>query len=539
MLDQNSLNSFIDVNEEYFSLSDISTQEVSEGLDSTNNFSILADTIANDTRATATKRLYNSTKTIQINDSIGAGDVFDWYNFQITSQANHTFSIGGLLGDSTVELYNDRNLLLHTGVFDSTTSTFTFEKELITGNYYLKIGNISVNNYDYTITLSSTPINLSWSTQTGYGFVDAAAAVAKATNSLPFPNVPNLGGRKNFLDTVKAPEVWAKGYTGKGVVVAVLDTGVDINHTEFAGQIWTNEKEIAGNGIDDDANGYIDDVNGWDFINRDNLPLDDNSHGTHVAGIIDQVAPDVKIMPVKVMNNSGFGGISGIAWGIRYAVENGANIINLSLGSTFYTNTLRSALIYATSKGVLVTMAAGNNGTATPIYPAAFANEYGIAVGAYTSWSNKSGSVPLDYVVAPGNGIYSTIPNNRWGNKSGTSMAAPVVAGIAALLKSANSSFTPTQIEDFITTTAANRTISKPSAPLPTVIPPTNAVASINSIENTTLVSSSPNRNIMTFLQFSTTQQNRFEEFKNSLEEYDPLTGQRKDIFARSKKSLK
>lgn len=537
MLEQTLINSFIDVNEKNFILSDISTQEVSESLDY--DFSISADTIANDTKATATKRLYNSTKTIQIDDSIGAGDSLDWYNFQITSQANHTFNISGLLEDSTVELYNDRDLLLHTGVYDSTNSVFRFEKELITGNYYLKIGNNSVNNYNYSITLSSTPIDLSWSTQTGYGFVNAAAAVQKATNSLPFPNVTNLGGRKNFLDQIKAPEVWAQGYTGKGVVVAVLDTGVDINHTEFSGQIWTNKNEIAGNGVDDDKNGYIDDVNGWDFINRDNSPLDDHSHGTHVAGIIDQVAPDVKIMPVKVMNNSGFGGLSSIAWGIRYAVDNGADIINLSLGGSYFSNTFRSMLLYAASKGVIVTMAAGNSGTATPIYPAAFAGEYGIAVGAYTSWSNKSGPTPIDYVVAPGNGIYSTIPNNRWASKSGTSMSTPVVAGIAALLKSVNTTFTPNQIENFITSTATNRTIPKPSSPLPLTIPQSNTIASVNSIEDTVTLSPISNRSFMLSLQFSNVQQNKFEEFKNSTEDYDPLTGQRKDIFTRSKKSLK
>ncbi|WP_375510780.1 S8 family peptidase [uncultured Nostoc sp.] len=313
----------------------------------------------------------------------------------------------------------------------------------------------------------------------GYGLINGAAAVARAIGKNTFADVPNLGGNNWGADLVKAPEVWAKGYTGKGVVVAVVDTGVDYNHEDLRNNIWTNTKEIAGNGIDDDGNGYIDDNYGWNFSDQNNNTLDNNGHGTHVSGTIagennnygvTGIAYDAKIMPVKVLNESGSGSYNSISKGIRYAVDNGANVINLSLGGTSSNRTLESAIDYASSKGVIVVMAAGNNGDSSPEYPARYAYKSGIAVGAVDKnnnmpdFSNRSGTNEIAYVTAPGVKVYSSVPNNQYATYSGTSMAAPHVAGIVALMLSANPNLTDAQVRQIVTETAGNSTQSTNSS---------------------------------------------------------------------------
>ncbi|MEH1944025.1 MAG: S8 family peptidase [Nostoc sp.] len=312
-----------------------------------------------------------------------------------------------------------------------------------------------------------------YNSTTGYGLINAAAAVARAAGRNTFADVPDLGGNNWGADLVKAPEVWAQGYTGKGVVVAVVDTGVDYNHEDLKNNIWTNSKEIAGNGIDDDGNGYVDDNYGWNFADNNNNSLDNNGHGTHVSGTIagennnygvTGIAYDAKIMPVKVLNESGSGSYSSISKGIRYAVDNGANVINLSLGGTSSNRTLQSAIDYASSKGVIVVMAAGNDGDSSPDYPARYASKSGIAVGAVdknnnlADFSNRSGTNEISYVTAPGVKVYSSVPNNQYATYSGTSMAAPHVAGVVALMLSANPNLTDAQVRQIVAETAGNST---------------------------------------------------------------------------------
>jgi subtilisin len=307
----------------------------------------------------------------------------------------------------------------------------------------------------------------------GYGLINGAAAVARAIGQNTFADVPDLGGNNWGADLVKAPEVWAQGYTGKGVVVAVVDTGVDYNHEDLKNNIWTNSKEIAGNGIDDDGNGYIDDNYGWNFADQNNNTLDNNGHGTHVSGTIagennnsgvTGIAYNAKIMPVKALNESGSGSYNSISKGIRYAVDNGANVINLSLGGRYSNRTLESAIDYASSKGVIVVMAVGNDGDSSPDYPARYAYKSGIAVGAVDrnnnmpDFSNRSGTNEIGYVTAPGVKIYSSVPNNQYATYSGTSMAAPHVAGVVALMLSANSNLTDAQVRQIVTETAGNST---------------------------------------------------------------------------------
>jgi subtilisin len=353
-------------------------------------------------------------------------------------------------------------------------------------------GRSSYNSADSDVQLlkngdsekSSDPTTNAFSTESynstnGYGLINAAAAVAKAAGQNTFADVPDLGGNNWGADLVKAPEVWAHGYTGKGVVVAVLDTGVDYNHEDLKNNIWTNTKEIPGNGIDDDGNGYIDDVSGWNFADKNNNTLDKNGHGTHVSGTIagennnygvTGIAYDAKIMPVKVLNDSGSGSYSSISKGIHYAVDNGANVINLSLGGASSNSTLESAINYASSKGVIVVMAAGNDGDSLPGYPARYAYKSGIAVGAVDSnnnladFSNRSGTNEISYVTAPGVKVYSSVPNNQYATYSGTSMATPHVAGVVALMLSANHNLTDAQVRQIVTETAGNSTQSTNSS---------------------------------------------------------------------------
>ncbi len=339
-------------------------------------------------------------------------------------------------------------------------------------------------------TATATAQSLAYSSIYGYGKVDAAAALAAlglpakttatalALNDTGTVNVPLAGivndvasasATSTFLNAINAPQVWAQGYTGQGVVVAVVDSGADYTHADLKDNIWINPKEIAGNGIDDDNNGFIDDTSGWDFVNNDNTPLDGTGHGTHVAGIIageqnsfgvTGVAYNAKIMPVRVLDDQGNSSYARIAEGVYYAVNNGANIINLSLGGSSTSAVLQAAIQYANDRGVLVVAAAGNNGGTSPMFPGSLANQLDIAVGAVDltnqmpSFSARSGPTPINYVVAPGVDIYSTLPGNSYGLDTGTSMSAAEVSGVAALLLSAKPTLTPAQLIQIITSTA-------------------------------------------------------------------------------------
>ncbi|QLE54695.1 CARDB domain-containing protein [Nostoc sp. TCL26-01] len=381
-------------------------------------------------------------------------------------------------------------ILLPSGVFTQTIS-WTVDPTIAAGKYYLMFkadgsGDVAESNENNnsvynTVPITVTPINGGgFNSTTGYGLINAAAAVAKALGQSTFADVPNLGGDDWAADMVKAPEVWAKGYTGQGVIVAVIDSGVDYTHPDLSANAWKNTKEIAGNGKDDDGNGYIDDVYGWNFVSNNNTPLDDNHHGTHVAGTIAAVknsfgvtgiAYNAKIMAVKVLDSDGNGNSGAIANGIRYAVNNGARVINLSLGGSASTDE-QSAIQYAASKGAIVVIAAGNDGGADPLYPARYANQWGLAVGAVfynrtlTDFSNRPGTTPLAYVTAPGAyftgdddlgiGIYSTLPGGQYGFLRGTSMAAPQVSGVIALMLSAKNTLTDAQVRQIVTSTSGN-----------------------------------------------------------------------------------
>ena len=236
-------------------------------------------------------------------------------------------------------------------------------------------------------------------------------------------------------------------------IVAVIDTGLDTTHSAFTGSgaVWVNSGEIAGNGIDDDGNGYVDDVNGWNFVSNSASMYDDDGHGTHVAGIVLGTTQDIysspfdsskiQIMPLKFLDGTGVGKTSDAIEAIYYAVANGATILNNSWGGPSYSAALHEAIAYAYSEGVTFVAAAGNNGSnndSTPMYPASYDVPNIISVAATTdvdslAYFSNYGASTVD-MGSPGYDILSTYPSGLYVSMRGTSMAAPFVAGVAAMM---------------------------------------------------------------------------------------------------------
>ncbi len=264
---------------------------------------------------------------------------------------------------------------------------------------------------------------------------------------------------------ISAPEAWDIQTGDSAVVVAVIDSGVDYNHQDLAANMWTNPGEIPGNGIDDDANGYIDDVRGWDFVSDDNDPFDDNSHGTHVAGTIAAVGNNeigvvgvnwrARIMPLKFLDAYGNGTIADAVGAIQYATLMGARLTNNSWGGAGYSQALRDAITAADAAGTLFIAAAGNSGTnndVSPFYPAGYDVPNIIAVAATDHNDNLAGFSNYGpssvHLGAPGVSIFSTTPNDTYGYKNGTSMATPHVSGGAALLMAELPALTHLEIKE-------------------------------------------------------------------------------------------
>jgi subtilisin family serine protease len=274
------------------------------------------------------------------------------------------------------------------------------------------------------------------------------------------PNDPSYSGQWAHQN-IESESAWDIEKGNPGVVIAIVDTGVDYNHLDLSTNIWVNPGETSGNGIDDDGNGYIDDFRGWDFYNVDNSPMDDHSHGTHCAGIaaaignnsigITGIAPEVRIMALKAGSASGSLPWTATAEAIRYAADNGADIISSSYGGPTYSSLSNDAIEYANSLGVLLIAAAGNDNTDAPHYPASYSKVLSVGATAQNdaraSFSNYGADVD---VAAPGLNILSTIPSNGYGYKSGTSMSTPLVAGLAGLVLSKDLSLTNDHIKNVL-----------------------------------------------------------------------------------------
>ena len=309
------------------------------------------------------------------------------------------------------------------------------------------LDNVVLAEYDYMYAAADTTLIDS----------DTVAEAVQGNASWQDQWYLRSGNLQKSWDLLRTRGIAAGG--DSSVVVAVIDTGVDYTHEDLKDNIWVNTKEIPGNGIDDDGNGYIDDVYGVDLETGRDSGMDDNGHGTHVAGIIAAannhigvvgLAYNVKLMPIKAGMASGFFNQSQIAKGILYAYNNGADVINMSFGGSASTIAVQDALETAYTRCVLVA-AAGNDGMpnearliTAPTYPAALS--YVMGVMSVDMWGVESGFTNYDVtayssveyeVYAPGSQILSTIPGNRYATWSGTSMAAPYVSAMAALLRSA------------------------------------------------------------------------------------------------------
>jgi len=272
------------------------------------------------------------------------------------------------------------------------------------------------------------------------------------------PNDPHLSKQWALLGSrgIGAPDAWNSVTDATHVVVAVLDTGVDLNHPDLINNLWRNEGEIPGNGEDDDENGYIDDLHGINALSYAQGPSDDNGHGSHVAGTIaaegnngvgvSGVAWHAQIMALKFLGANGAGSLAGAVEGINYVIEQktrGVNIrvINASWGGGGYSEILKNAIERASNEGIMVVVAAGNEGNdndRNPSYPASYnlPNIISVAAigerGELASFSNR-GRASV-HIAAPGVDIFSTITGGRYASFSGTSMAAPHVSGALSLL---------------------------------------------------------------------------------------------------------
>jgi subtilisin family serine protease len=319
--------------------------------------------------------------------------------------------------------------------------------------------------------------------------VARALGVAKLSDLARFwPNAAASRARLRTTADSRQGEQWAVGPTslldlpgawqlsqGAGMTVAVVDSGTRLDHADLAPNVWTNFAEVPGNGIDDDHNGFVDDVHGVDLTTT--APQQDlsdgNGHGTHVAGIIAAtangrgvvgVAPRARIMTVKVLDAQGAGTTGAVADGIRYAVANGARVINLSLKSEAPDPRVDAAIAEALTARALVVVAAGNDGLdidRTPSYPASVPAPNLLAVAATTPAEGRGLAEFSNYGVlsvqlaAPGEEILSTSHDGGYVVESGTSMAAPMTSGVAALMASANTRLGGVELRSLLLQSAA------------------------------------------------------------------------------------
>ena len=303
--------------------------------------------------------------------------------------------------------------------------------------------------------------------------------------SIALPSDPLIAEQWNVL-LINMPEAWLIEKGDPSIVIAVVDSGIDYQHEDLASQIWVNSDEIPENGLDDDSNGYIDDVRGWDFTDApnvaaegdfmegDNEPIDETGHGTHVAGIagasggngigIAGVAWNCKLMAVRTGHS--VAGVSSMqdddsSAAIVYAVDNGARIINMSWGSSSSSFVIRDVIDYAYARGVLLVAAAGNDFQNQVIFPASYRKVIAVAATDQNKrrfyQSNFGASIDIG---APGNVILSTQIDNEYRLLTGTSMATPHVCGVAALVMSKRPNLTHEEVRDLLMATTDSITDS-------------------------------------------------------------------------------
>ena len=277
-------------------------------------------------------------------------------------------------------------------------------------------------------------------------------------------NDPSLAAQSGLVN-IGAAAAWNRQTGTRNTIVAIIDTGVDYRHSDLAANIWVNAGEIAGNGLDDDHDGYIDDVYGYDFANNRGDPIDTDSHGTHIAGIIGAVGnngigisgvnPNTRIMPLKFIGDDGTGFTSNAVRALDFAVSHGAKVANASWGGGDIDSTLSAAIARAGAAGLIFVAAAGNDGSnndVRPFYPGSYITSLPniVTVAASDSSDNLASfsNIGANTVTlsAPGVSILSTLPNNRYGVLTGTSISTPFVTGAISLIWDQNPSWTYQQV---------------------------------------------------------------------------------------------
>ena len=445
--------------------------------------------IADDNSPDTARDLGQLEETLRLEgEYVGKFDTQDVFRFSISTASTVTIEINEMSADADLYLLDENQLTVGTSTSWDNASE-KIDGELEPGHYFAV-----VSNYDplastfYTLELRSTPTADPGAPADPDEPLDPPPASNDPPSDAPpsdddpnplhpdlippedqpLPDVDYFGNANDWgLNSVFAPEAWAAGYTGQGVTVAIVDSGVQMDHPDLAGKVWTNVGETANDGIDNDGNGFVDDVFGWDFVENDGVPQDGSGHGTHVTGIVGAannefgvtgVAYDAEIMVLRVLDDQGSGSSFSVAQAIRYAVNNGADIVNLSLGSAD-SRTIRNAVEYAEAHDVLIVVASGNAAAGEPGFPARYSSTRTnvLSVGAHNenlhlaSFSNQVGESEAIQIDAPGVSIYSTLLDGRYGFLSGTSMATPYVTGVAALVMSANPDLTSAQVRQFLT----------------------------------------------------------------------------------------
>jgi subtilisin family serine protease len=279
-----------------------------------------------------------------------------------------------------------------------------------------------------------------------------------------------FAGQQWALRDARVPGAWWTTVGGE-VTVAVLDSGIDASHPDLAGNLWTNPDELAGNGVDDDRNGFVDDVHGADVVNGDGDPADGLGHGTAVAGVIGArgdngagisgVAWRVRLMPVKVLPDEGWSTTATVVAGLRYALSKGARVVNMSMNGSSRSLALEEAIAAAEAQGVVVVTSAGNDSRdrdSVPSYPASVDSPAVITAasssrGGRLASASAYGAASVD-IAAPGDDILTTDLGGSYSTRSGTSFAAAYVSGAVALLAAARPEASGAQLRDAVVSSA-------------------------------------------------------------------------------------
>lgn len=317
--------------------------------------------------------------------------------------------------------------------------------------------NVEYIEPNYTYTKMDLPTDSKFEKQWGLN------NTGKNSGSIFFP------GKKGV--DISALKAWGITKGDKSIKIAVIDTGVDYSHEDLRNNMMVNQAELNGlEGVDDDGNGYVDDVYGYDFANNDGDPMDGHGHGTHCAGVIGAehngigiagVMNDVQILAIKFLADNGSGTLEAALKSIDYATQMGVDIMSNSWGGGGRSEALYEAVKRAHDAGIIFIAAAGNSNTdndVKPQYPANYKVENVISVGAHDGKGKKASfscyGKKTVHVFAPGVKIYSTVANNKYQNMSGTSMAAPHVSGVAGLLLASEPNLSVRELKDRLLNTS-------------------------------------------------------------------------------------